>query len=68
MLPAPAPWPYIADFTRPEGHIWYGIAALPCFSASAIIRRHSLWSPLTGRLCRMLPSTARPEGRAIKGG
>nr|DAP17837.1 MAG TPA: hypothetical protein [Caudoviricetes sp.] len=20
MLPAPAPWPYIADFTRPEGH------------------------------------------------
>nr|DAF84734.1 MAG TPA: hypothetical protein [Siphoviridae sp. ctss15] len=19
MLPAPAPWPYIADFTRPEG-------------------------------------------------
>nr|DAO98815.1 MAG TPA: hypothetical protein [Caudoviricetes sp.] len=19
LLPAPAPWPYIADFTRPEG-------------------------------------------------
>nr|DAL41365.1 MAG TPA_asm: hypothetical protein [Caudoviricetes sp.] len=27
---------------------WCGIAVLPCFSASAIIRRHSLWSPLTG--------------------
>ena len=33
---------------------WYGIAVLPCFSASAIIRRHSLWSPLTGHLCRIL--------------
>nr|DAM12864.1 MAG TPA: hypothetical protein [Caudoviricetes sp.] len=21
MLPAPAPWPYIADFTRPEGQL-----------------------------------------------
>nr|DAZ40886.1 MAG TPA: hypothetical protein [Caudoviricetes sp.] len=24
MLPAPAPWPYIADFTHPEGHTLTG--------------------------------------------
>ena len=42
---------------------WYGIAALPCFSASAIIRRHSLWSPLTGHLCRISPQrTGRRSG------
>ena len=40
---------------------WYGIAVLPCFSASASIRRHSLWSPLTGHLCRISPvSTVTP--------
>ena len=35
---------------------WYGIAVLPCFSASGNVPRHSLWSPLTGHLCRECPS------------
>nr|DAO05263.1 MAG TPA: hypothetical protein [Caudoviricetes sp.] len=48
--------------------MWCGIAALPCFSTSPERRRRLLRSPLTGHLCRILPSTARPEGRAIKGG
>ena len=40
---------------------WYGIAVLPCFSASASIWRRSLWSPLTGHLCRISPvSTVTP--------
>lgn len=39
-------------------YIWYGIAVLPCFSTSAIIRRHSLWSPLAGHLCRISPQRA----------
>ena len=34
---------------------WYGIAVLPCFSASTIIRRHSLWSAYSGYLCRISP-------------
>ena len=29
LLPAPAPWPYIADFTRPEGHTHLACPALP---------------------------------------
>ena len=109
LLPAPTPWPYIADFTRPEGHThlacpdlpdsnmvrkiffyrlpaalrlptshqelgnytsrlilsflrflarwpgWYGIAVLPCFSASGKVPVTRCGLPLRGTYAVNVP-------------
>nr|DAN03046.1 MAG TPA: hypothetical protein [Caudoviricetes sp.] len=111
LLPAPTPWPYIADFTRPEGHThlacpdlpdsnmvrkiffyrlpaalrlptshqelgnytsrlilsflrflarwpgWYGIAVLPCFSASGKVPVTRCGLPLRGTYAAYCPSS-----------
>nr|DAR36038.1 MAG TPA: hypothetical protein [Caudoviricetes sp.] len=62
LLPAPSPWPYIADFTRPEGHIWYGIAVLPCFSASGKVPVTRCGLPLRGTYAVYCPQPPAPKG------
>ena len=111
LLPAPSPLPYIADFTRPEGHThlacpdlpdsnmvrkiffyrlpaalrlptshqelgnytsrlilsflrflarwpgWYGIAVLPCFSASGKVPVTRCGLPLRGTYAAYCPSS-----------